>query len=657
MGRRNRSKVGKGEERSVGVRQLLAKAAVATGREVNESAALQSIQNTEAGFGREGAVTPPYDPESLLNYIELTPHVTPCLDAYAQNIEGYGYRAIPVEPWMLDLDSEEATQAITEALAIEEWVDEQDAALETGNPKETGKEEGDTEDPVVEPSVDDGDLPGQEPEEFFPETPEEEKPVNPDVEQVRNQLRVELRREQYLFDAWFKNCCSEQSFTKLRIDCRYDFEAHGWMAMEMIRDGYNRLKRLRYLPAYTIRPLADEGEFIQVAEDDPITPLSEGREVLVYRRFRRYVQIVDERKVYYKSPSDPRVISRTTGRAYPDIEALQAPEDAEPAGEGTDALPANEILYYARHDPKSPCPPPRWIGNLLAVLGVREADETNYFYLRDNAIPVGMLFVSGGRVPQETKDRLEGRIAQELRGSEGAGKMLVVEAISAKTKTASDDRTMVPTLEFQSMREAMQNDALFTKYDERSADRIGASFRLSPILRGYTPSTLNRATASAAIMFSEQQVFQPERENMDWIINKSIMTEIGFKYIKFQSNSPPTRSVDEISELVKTAGPLGGILPYEIRDLVSDAINRPMAKIQEPWAKVPMPMTLAGMGGSGPVTQGPEATLDEEVSETMTEINTKMAGIEQRIAAIVMEELSESGIDAQVAATLLDREE
>lgn len=621
---------------AIHLRDALAKAAVMTGREVSESAAIASMDQRRNDYGESGAVEPPYDPESLLNYIELTPHVAPNIASYQTNVEGYGFQALPVEPWLEDLESDEAREAVMRALQIERWIDEEEAALDQANKQEGAP--GEPETPVA-PS----------PEEGVPE--EEGGMTEEEISEKLAELDTQMRRDLFLFNAFFKNCCSTMSFTKLRRITRYDIEAHGWGAWELLNDGFGRLKRLNYVPGYTVRPLKDEGELVEVMEPDPVTPLSEGREVPVPRRFRRYIQIVGEKKTYFKSPGDPRVISRTTGKIYESVQQMRAPKDA--GGEGKDALGANELIYITLHDPRTPCPPPRWIGNLLAVLGVREADETNYFYLDSSAIPPGILFVAGGKVPRDMKDRLEQRLSQEFSGSDQRQKILVVEAQPMKLK--GEERTMIPSMDFQSLREAQQTDATFTNYDERSADRIGASFRLPPMLRGYTPKNLNRATAIAALDFAETQVFEPEREDIDWVVNHFILPRIGVKLHVFKSNSPPTRSPEEIAELIRVSAPQGGLLPYEIRGLLSDALNRSLAKIDEEWGYWPMAMTLAGIGGGAGGQQPTQpAGGSPEEGTTVGELAQRIEQMQARVEAIIAQELRAAGFDMDVKSSWMD---
>lgn len=591
-------------------KKLLAKAAAASG-DVSEATAYRNINDREKEFDGIGAVSPDYDPESLLKFVEIGPHLRPNIDAYAQNIDGYGHQKAYSEPWLKNLDEQEAFDAVKQSMMIEQWAIMEENMLALGN------------DYIAE----------------YQQDPIEE-PTDEEVNQKIEEIKIELTREEFLFDSFFNTCCSTMSFVHLRRIVRQDIESHGWGCIEKQKDGYGRLKRLSYVPAYTVRPMVSNGELIAVSEPDPITPLSKDRDVIVKRRFTIYVQLHNGSEVYFKSPGDPRVISRETGEAYDSLEEMR--RDPDLGGEGKDAEPANELIWISQHSPTTECPPPRWIGNLLVVLGGREADETNYFYLRDNAIPAGLLFVSGGTISTDIKARLESKLRSEFQGASGTSKMMVVQATPME-KTIEGNQQL-PQLTFQSLRDGQQSDSLFSEYDKRAADRIGASFRLSPILRGYTPSALNRATAIAAIDLAEQQVFQPEREDFDWIINNVVLRDLGINYLTFVSNSPPTRSVDDVVEIIKTAAPQGGLNPQEVKTLVSDLLNRPLEEIKEDWGTVPMVMTLAGIN--------PDGTVEEENDQMM---EMKLANIEARVSNVVTDTLKEAGFDYQIQTAFVDR--
>jgi capsid portal protein len=583
----------------VRTRDLLAKAAVAVDATISEATALQTMADNAASWDAQGACDTPWDPAAMLNFVEICPHLGPNIDGYAQNIDGFGYTGIPVANWMTDLESDEAREAVREALEYERWFD-----LDLVTPAEQ-------------------------------DTPEPQEATDQEIDEVIAMIGRRLRREHFRFDSWFANCCSDRSFVELRKAVRMDVESSGWGCMEMIRDSDERLRRLSYVQGYTVRPVANFDEAVEVIEPDNITILSQGREMKTWRRLRRYVQNVDGRVVFFKSPGDPRVVSLQSGKFFPTARALKAEE-------GPTAQPANELLFFAPHYAKSPCSPPRWAPAILNVLGTREANETNYYHLRNKMFVGGMLFVSGGSIKQDVKARLEHRLRTEMQGSKNTSRFLVVEALASRGVTG--ERSMLPTITFQSFRDAQTQDAMFLEYDTRAANIIGACFRQSPLMRGYTPDNLNRATAEAVLNFTETQVYQPLREAFDNVMNRVVLPELGIKFLRFQSNTPPTRSAEQVGTFVAQVAPHGGLTPAQIQRLAADVLNLPVDHVPAEWANQPLPLTLAGYQPGAGVPP----------AETQFAMEAKLTKLEERIARILTEELVEAGHADALRVTLRD---
>jgi len=561
------------------LRVLLAKARAKVGINISDQQALSAISAEAIAWQKCQAVDAPYDPESMLSFVEMTPHLQPCIEAYCQNIDGFGHYADVVEPWMENLSSEEAQTAIRAALEIEAWLTARDATTEAQRTNENAEE--------TQPA----------------EVTEEE------VNAARDALETDIRRERYLFDAWFKSCVSDSSFVMLRKKVREDRESHGWGCIEILRDGAGFPRRLCYVPAYTVRPIVDTGEDnVKVTELDKVTPLSKGSEITITRRFRRYVQNVNGEWRYFRSIGDPRIVSNLSGVVYTEEgdkdskKALERMFKAEP-----DAVQANELWWISRHSARTPCPGPRWQGNLLQVLGGREADEQNYAWFKNGTIPPGVLIVD------KDAKKIESAIRDAQRGAGSKNRLVVIEGKTTQTAVIDPTNRMpLSTISYQSFRADQPMDQVFGEYDKRNGDRIGSSFRLSSVLRGHTPPDLNRATAMAALYQAEQQVFAPEREEFDWAVNKFIMPEIGIRFLRFVSNTPPTRTPDEIIAAL-TADNGTSLLPGERRDALSGVLGTDLADVQkEDWAKQPSAYTLAGLnqqqgwGGGGGTGGAPE---------------------------------------------------
>jgi len=72
-------------------------------------------EQREQVFAGMGAITPPYDPETLAVLHENSSALRPNVDAYVTNIEAFGHRLEPV----IDLDAGDADVRIANAMIVE----------------------------------------------------------------------------------------------------------------------------------------------------------------------------------------------------------------------------------------------------------------------------------------------------------------------------------------------------------------------------------------------------------------------------------------------------------------------------------------------------------------------------------------------------------
>src|SRR5262249_8333624 len=153
-----------------------------------------------------------------------------------------------------------------------------------------------------------------------------------------------------------------------------------------------------------------------------------------------------------------RVLSRKTGMFFRSVEDLVA---ADP-----DDGPATEVLHFKLHNARSAYGTPRWIGNLLSVLGTRQAEEVNFLYFTNKSVPPLALLVSGGRLSAQSVPRIESFIENHLKGKNNWHRILVLEAESPSTGGGLD-HTGRMKIELKPLTSAQQQDALFGNYDQR----------------------------------------------------------------------------------------------------------------------------------------------------------------------------------------------
>ena len=243
-------------------------------------------------------------------------------------------------------------------------------------------------------------------------------------------------------------------------------------------------------------------------------------------------------------------------RMLDDIAALKA---AKP-----DDGPATELLHFAIHSPRSPYGVPRWVGTLLSVLGSRQMEEVNFLYFENKSVPPMALLVSGGRISEASVPRIERFIEENLKGKANFHKILILEADGAGTGDGGRAK-----IELRPLTDAQQQDALFQVYDERNIDKVGSAFRLPRLLRGESKD-FNRATAESALRFAEDQVFQPERDEFDFLMNRKVLADMGLRFWRFRSQTPVTRDPERMTEMVERLVRVGVLTPEEGRLLAGD---------------------------------------------------------------------------------------
>lgn len=537
---------------------------------------VETRNSDERIFEKTGAIAPPYGPDTLCKIFEHSSSLRQNVDAYAVNIDANGHRFEPV----IDLEADDAEDQVRDAMFLERL---HEAERDSG-----GK-------PV-----------------------EVEAPTDAEVSERIESMTDEMRLEKAKIESFFKFCCADESFVSLRQKTRQDQEVIGNGYWEVIRNGAGQPSQFTYIPAFTVRLLPlKRSDLIETEVNIKASPLA-FEKVRTRKQFRRFIQVFEGSKVFFKAFGDPRIMSAETGQSYKNDAALQA-EEAEGRDASMGPVPlATEIIHFPIHSSRSPYGVPRWIGNLLAVLGTRQAEEVNFLYFENKSVPPLAVLVSGGRLTSEAVKRLESFIENRIKGRQNFHRILVIEAVSAGTTALADNAARLMKIEIVPLTGSQQSDALFLKYDERNVDKVGMSFRLPRLLRGDIRD-FNRATAEAALEFAEAQVFVPLRSDFDWLINRKLLADLEVKYWTFVSNSPMTTNPIDLSEIIERLVKVSVLTPEEARELAKAVFNRDFPKIDELWTKIPPELLKAGILPDGMEPPEGEEELEEEPPEELDE--------------------------------------
>src|SRR5512133_272607 len=174
-------------------RETLIKALI-VGSRVDDPVSQGGGDENASAFTNAGALEPPYDPELLCRIVEHSNSLRQNVDAYATNIDGFGYRFEPA----IDLASEDAERHVADAMMLEREAAREAGTLSTG----------------------------------MSTTPTNEE-IASRLAETRQLARVEKAR----LETFFGFCCFDHSFVDLRRRTRQDLEVTGNAYWEVLRDG------------------------------------------------------------------------------------------------------------------------------------------------------------------------------------------------------------------------------------------------------------------------------------------------------------------------------------------------------------------------------------------------------------------------------------
>ena len=472
-------------------------------------------------------------------------------------------------------------------------------------------------------------------------------PVNEDtpVEILEELVQEEARTQNF-----FENCCAgeDESLEDLREKCRKDLEATGNMYVEFVEfPGSNRLDGLNHLPSWTMRigrmdekptayvdrqvrkqvrlrplePEVSESEVtpertsLENAPDLPVSEIAKQRfaeevsyeisEVVRYRRFRRYVQIVDGCSTWFKELGDPRLISCKDGhvvtREELTTEARDGSEEPRFVLRGANleirigklgfpvAYAANPVRHRRIYCTRSPYGLPRYGGHLFCIFGSRAAEEINYTTFKNNNVPSMAISVSNGKLDDESLERIEEFVEAQIQSDDNYSKFLLLEAepvMEGMRDPGSMKIDIVPLTKEQ------HTDALFVNYQEANDDRVRRAWRFPPIFVGKSEDFSGK-TIEASRKLADEQVFQPERNKIDRFYTQDVLVRyLDVVWSTFKSQSPNVTENADLVKLLAQGEKTGGLTPRIARKLIGRVVNEKLGEIDPDFLNPDQPFSL-----------------------------------------------------------------
>lgn len=375
------------------------------------------------------------------------------------------------------------------------------------------------------------------------------------------------------YELFLKYCNFDERFTGVLKKFIADRELLGYATMECISDEGGEISELQHIPSHTIR-LCKESNPIEIEE---IITDSKGneRKIKRWKKFKKFVQMVGSKQVYFKELGDPRKLNRKTGEYLEEGKEINVDDEA------------NSIIFDNIYCPYTPYGLPRYIGVLIKMMGSRSADELNFKYFDEGRhIPLAIV-VENGQLTQDSVDLLEG-----ARGSEAQHKYLILEAEAFDNDLNMEESKSNVKIHFEKLAEIMQEDALFLEYLDNNRDAVRSSFRIAPIYTGDTQD-YNKATAETAKQITEEQTFEPAREDLADLLNKKLMKELGIRYVELKFKGPKTTDDTEIAKALTPYIQGGAATPNMLLDSLGKLLGKEFEPLTEEWSDIPLQVYLA----------------------------------------------------------------
>lgn len=386
-----------------------------------------------------------------------------------------------------------------------------------------------------------------------------------------------------------------------------------------------------------IRNLAGEVQQIELIKEtdsmrktQPLKPYMEvpyyhnGKEIRRMKKFRKYRQQIGGNTVYFKEFGDPRIMDNRDGEYLKEGQTLER------------QYQANEILEFAIGT--EPYGEIRWIGQILGVDGSRSAENLNNNYFKNGRHTPLLIMVKGGTLTDESFNKMQ-EYMNDIKGEAGQHSFLVLEAENIDARSDFDDEKQ-PEIEVKDLASILQKDELFQEYLDNNRKRVQSAFQLPDLYVGYT-TDFNRATAQTAQEVTEEQVFQPERKSLAWVINNKLLNAYQFKYVEAYFMEPDITNADDMYKLLTVTNNAGGITPNMAKEVICEALGKTCEPYEGEWADEPIAVgknkataSAGNMNGimaqlSGQIEKAQKNREPDEVVAVMKEVRRLLKAMKE----------------------------
>lgn len=295
-----------------------------------------------------------------------------------------------------------------------------------------------------------------------------------------------------------------------------DYEAIGYGALELVKDGSGVPVAIEHIPAHTIRRHRDGLRFAQ----------------------RRAGKIV-----WFKHVACGMELT-VDGRK----ERPSSPEEA-----------ANEIIYVYNYTPRSDYyGTPDVIPAMMAMLADYERAEYNADFFKHHAVPAYAVTVTGAELDEDVEDSIRQYFNTDLKNNRHS--TLVMSAEKADAVDAQDVE-----IKFEALSVDIK-EASFRLFRKDNRDEILSAHAVPPYRAGIAEEgSLGGSSAKEATEIYKQSVINPRQEMWEGIINRHILQDgFGVTDWVFDFDEIDTRDTERETKKHKEYFGMGVYTPNDI---------------------------------------------------------------------------------------------
>lgn len=398
----------------------------------------------------------------------------------------------------------------------------------------------------------------------------------------------------------------EQDTKKVFEDIIEARETYGIAYLEVIRDISGAVVQVEFIK-----------DTPTIKKTKPLAPYSEttyfhhGQEFKRMKKFCKYLQQIAGQTVYFKEFGDSRIMDNRTGKYLKDGETLEL------------QYQANEIIEFTIGT--MPYGEVRWTGQILGVDGSRKAENLNNNYFENGRHTPLMIIVKGGTLTEDSFSKLQGYM-NDIKGEKGQHAFLLLETENIEGRADFADAEK-PEIEIKDIANILQKDELFQDYLDNNRRKVQSSFQLPDLYVGYT-TDFNRATAQTAMEVTEEQVFQPERKNLAWIINNKLLNGYKFKYVEAYFKEPNITNPDDLFKLLSVCNAAGGLTPNKAKEIIYRAYGEISEDYSGEWGDISLAYLKA---------QSSSIDTDQITASLQKQISKAAANHDDEIVAVMKE--------------------